>query len=157
MVDVSVVHVPERLREGMLLVERGQLDEASKLFEGYLELNPDSAMALSFVGMLRAVHGGQVTQGTSLCQQALKRDSREVLCYLNLSKAYLASGDRYLCVRTLHKGLKIRSPHRELLLNFHKSIGVRRSPAIPFLSRNNPINNLLGRLTWSLKAGKGHH
>ena len=153
MVDVSVVHIPERLREGMLLVERGQLDEALKLFGGYLELNPDSALALSYSGMLKAVQGGQVMQGMSLCQQALKKDPREVLCYLNLAKAYLTSGDRYLCVRTLHRGLKIRSPHRELLLNFHKTIGVRRSPVIPFLSRNNPVNNLLGRLTWTLKKG----
>ena len=115
----------------MLLVERGELDEATRLFEGYLELNSESALALSYVGMLKAVQGGHVTEGISLCQQALKKDPREVLCYLNLAKAYLTSGDRYLCVRTLHKGLKIRSPHRELLLNFHKTIGVRRSPVIP--------------------------
>jgi len=153
MVDVSVVHIPERLQEGMILVDRGQMDQAKKLFESYLETNLDSALALSFVGMLRCVVDGKVDHGLDLCQRALRKDQRESLCYLNLSKVYLASGDRYSCVRTLHRGLKIRSPHREYLLIFHKTIGVRRPPILRFLSRNNPLNNLLGRLTWALKKG----
>jgi len=153
MVDVSVVHVPERLQEGMILVDRGQLDQAKKLFVNYMEANPDSALALSFVGMLRSVVDGRVDDGVDLCQKALRKDSRESLCYLNLAKAYLTRGDRYACIRTLHRGLKVRSPHREYLLVFHKTIGVRRQPIIRFLSRNNPINNLLGRLTWAMKKG----
>lgn len=136
-----------------MLVDRGQLNQAKRLFEGYLETNPDSALALSFVGMLKCVVEGQANEGVDLCQKALRKDPRESLCYLNLAKAYLTRGDRYSCIRTLHRGLKIRSPHREYLLVFHKTIGVRRQPIIRFLARNNPLNNLLGRLTWALKKG----
>lgn len=151
MVDVSVVHVPERLQEGIMLVDRGQMAQAKRLFEAYLEANPDSALGLSFLGLLKCVLEGKVDQGFDLGQKALKKDPREALCYLNLAKIYLARGDRYSCVRTLHRGLKIRSPHREYLLIFHKTIGVRRPPILRFLSRSNPLNNLLGRLTWAMK------
>jgi len=134
-----------------MLVDRGQMAQAKRLFEGYLETTPDSALALSFVGLLKCVLDGKVEQGLDLSQKALRKDPRESLCYLNLAKIYLARGDRYTCVRTLHRGLKIRSPHREHLLIFHKTIGVRRPPILRFLSRNNPLNNLLGRLTWAMK------
>lgn len=153
MTDVSVVHVPSRLKEGINLVEKGALDGARSLFEGYLEMEPHSVLAQSFVGMLRVVQGGQVSQGLDMCQEALRRDPKESFCYLNLAKAYLTSGDRYLCVRTLQRGLKVRSPHRDYILTFYRTIGIRRPAVLRFLSRDNPINEFLGRLTWKMKKG----
>jgi predicted Zn-dependent protease len=152
MADLELQDVPQRIREGMALVDMGKLDRAQELFEGYLQAYPDSSLALSFLGMIRAVRGVAVSEGLAQCQQAVARDPQEALCFLNLSKAFLAAGDRYQCVRSLHRGLKLRTPHRGLLMTFYKTIGLRRKPVIPFLSRDNFLNNLLGRLTWKMGA-----
>ena len=150
MADLELQDVPQRIREGMALVDQGKLDRAQELFEGYLQAFPESTLALSYLGMLRAVRGVAVSEGLAQCQQALTRDPQEALCYLNLSKAFYAAGDRYQSVRALHRGLKLRTPHRPHLMNFYRTIGLRRKPVISFLSRDNILNNLLGRLTWKM-------
>ena len=152
MADLELQDIPQRIREGMALVELGRVDQDLDLFAGYLQAYPESALALSYLGMLRAARGVEVSEGLAQCQLAVNRDPQEALCYLNLSKAYFAAGDRYQCVRTLHRGLKLRTPHRKLLMSFYQTIGLRRKPAIPFLSRDNVLNNLLGRLTWKMGA-----
>src|SRR5512135_2791871 len=139
MTDLELQDVPERIKQGMALVERGALGTAQELFEAYYQANPTSALALSFVGMLKAAHSHQYPQGVSICQEAIKKDPQEALCHLNLSKAYFAGGDRYQCVRALHRGLKLRSPHNTDLMVFYPFIGLRRKPVLPFLSRDNPI------------------
>ena len=91
---------------------------------------------------------GQAHQGLDMCQEAVRQDPREALCFLNLARVHLPAG-RPLPVRaSLHKGLKLRSPYRDFLVIFHSSIGRRRNPPLRFLSSNNPLNNLLGKLTW---------
>lgn len=150
MADLEIQDIPQRLKEGILLAERGGLDKAQTLFENYLETHPDSTLALSYAGMLRAAKDGAVHKGIDMCQEAARRDPKEALCFLNLARAHLAAGDRYQCVRAIHKGLKIRTPYRDYLTIFYSSIGRRRNPPLRFLGRNNPLNNFLGKLSWKL-------
>ncbi|MEW6756586.1 MAG: hypothetical protein AB1347_00025 [Acidobacteriota bacterium] len=155
MADVELVDVPPRLKQGIDLADRGLTSEALVLFRGYLETHPDSALALSYTGMIQALLGAAVTEGLDLCQEAVRQDPDEPLCYLNLAKAYMAQDDRYQCVRAIHRGMRLRSPHRQRLLDYYKTIGVRRKPVLAFLSRDNPLNEFLGRLSWRLRMGGG--
>jgi hypothetical protein len=150
MADLEIHDIPERLKEGIQLVERGAIDKGRPIFEGYLQTHPDSALALSYLGMLRAVRNNQGHQGLELCQEAVRKDPREALCFLNLARVHLFVGDRYQCVRAIHKGLKLRSPFHDHLVIFCSTIGRRRNPPLRFLDRNNPINAFLGRLTWRM-------
>jgi len=152
MADLELQELPQRLQEGVILVERGALDQAQMIFAGYLERHPESSVSLSYAGLLACMKDRQASKGLQFCQEAVRRDPGEALCHLNLSKIYFTVGDRYQCVRSLHRGLKIRSPYRPLLMGFYRTIGLRRKPVLPFLSRNNVLNNLLGRLTWRLKG-----
>ena len=95
--------------------------------------------------MIQALLGAAVTEGLDLCQEAVRQDPDEPLCYLNLAKAYMA----------IHRGMRLRSPHRQRLLDYYKTIGVRRKPVLAFLSRDNPLNEFLGRLSWRLRMGGG--
>ena len=151
MADLEIRDIPQRLKEGILLAERGGLDKAQTLFEGYLETHPDSALALSSAGMLRAAKDGAIHEGIEMCQEAARRDPKEALCFLNLARGYLTAGDRFQCARAIHKGLKLRTPYRDFLTISYSSIGRRRNPPLRFLGRNNPLNNLLGKL--SLRLG----
>ncbi len=154
MADIEIHDIPQRLREGITIAERGSLDKAHPLFEGYLEAHPDSALALSYSGMIRTVKDGLSHQGLEMCQEAVRRDPREALCHLNLSRVYYQMGDRYQAIRALHKGLKLRSPYRDVLVAFQSTMGRRRNPPIGFLSRNNILNEVLGKLTWKIKGNK---
>ena len=151
MADLEIRDIPPQLKEGILLAERGVLDKAQNLFESYLETHPDSALALSYAGMLRSAKDGALPKGIEMCQEAARRDPKEALCFLNLARVYLAAGDRFQCVRAIHKGLKLRTPYRDFLTISYSSIGRRRNPPLRFLGRNNPLNNLLGKL--SLRLG----
>lgn len=154
MADLELTDLPARLQEGVALVERGAYEQAQNLFMGYLENHNESSVALSYVGLLTCLKDRQASKGLPMCQEAVRRDPGEALCHLNLAKIYFALGDRYQCVRALHRGLKIRSPHRPLLMGFYRTIGLRRKPVLSFLSRNHMLNNLLGRLTWKMKGQK---
>jgi len=154
MADLEIRDIPYRLKEGITFAERGYLERAFPIFSGYLEAYPDSALALSYTGMIRTVKDGEVQQGLQMCQEAVQRDPKEALVHLNLSRVHFHMGDRFQAVRALQKGLKIRSPYRECLMGFQVTMGRRRNPPISFLPRNNPINELLGKITWKLKGGR---
>lgn len=151
MIDVVTIRVPPRIKEGISLVDQGKLKQAQDIFEGYLEVESNSALALSYAGYLESKISGRPEEGLERCIKARSLDPREALICLNLSKAYLAVGNRYQCVKALEKGLKIPSPHHNKLERFLNVIGVRRRPLVGFLDRNHPINDLWGRLTWKLK------
>lgn len=154
MADLEIHDLPQQLKAGIKLVEHGGLDKGRVLFEDYLEKHPDSSLALSYAGMLRAVRAGMVNDGLDMCREATRTDAGQALCWLNLARVYLTTGDRYQCVRALHKGLKLRSPYRDYLMGFYGAIGRRRNPPLRFLSRNNPINTLLGKLSWKMGMKK---
>ena len=65
--------------------------------------------------------------------------------YLNLARTQLLANDRRGAVSAIQGGLKI-DPHQEDLLELQRQIGVRREPVLSFLSRDNLINRILGRL-----------
>jgi len=154
MVDVVTIRIPPRIKEGISLVDQGKFKQAQDIFEGYLEVKPDSALAMSFAGILKSQFSGQPEEGLELCRKAMERDTEEALIYLNLAKAYNQVGNRYQCVQVLYKGLKIPSPHHARLEQYMKTIGVRRPLLIKGLNRNHPLNDIWGRLTWRLKRHK---
>lgn len=152
MADLEMVDVPQRLKDGIKLVNQGSLEEARYVFQGYLDAQPDSALALSFLGMIRGTHDGDQLEGLEQCQEALRKDSDEPLCYLNLAKVHLAMGDRFQCVRAIQRGLRQKSPHRAQLMGFYRTIGIRRKPPLGFLPRNSFLNEILGRFSWKVKG-----
>ncbi len=152
MADLEMVDVPQRLKEGIKLVNIGNLETARDVFQGYLDAQPDSALALSFLGMIKGVHDGDHLEGLEQCQEALRKDSDEPLCYLNLAKVHLTMGDRFQCVRAIQRGLRQKSPHRGQLMGYYRTIGIRRKPPLRFLARNSFLNEILGRFSWKIKG-----
>lgn len=135
-------------------MERGEFDQAWKVFSQLNAREPGNAIVLSYLGMLQSIKAGKVFEGLDICIMACKKDPQEALIYLNLSRCYLAAGDRYQAVRSIHRGLKLKSPHMGILVNFYKAMGMRRKPVLRFLHRDNPLNIALGRFTWKF-AGRG--
>ncbi len=64
---------------------------------------------------------------------------------LNLGRAHLAIGEKEEAIKAFKLGLRADPENKELLGEL-KKLGVRKSPPVPFLKRNNPINKYLGML-----------
>jgi len=154
MTDLYVTDFSPEVAKGMRYVEDGYLDQAWHLFSQLDHDHPKNPVIQSYLGLLTAIRNNDPSKGIRICRDALSRDSKEALLYLNLGKAYLHAGQRYEAVLTVRKGLRLRSPYRGLLTHFFRMVGVRRKPPLRFLKRDNPLNKYLGKLTWKLGNGK---
>ena len=99
----------------------------------------------SYLGYGIALRQKRVQEGLRLCQHSVKIQFYEPQNYVNLARTYLLAGDRPGAVRTVLEGLKVMRQH-PTLLQLHKELGIRSQPVLPFLSRSNPLNMLLGRI-----------
>jgi tetratricopeptide (TPR) repeat protein len=107
------------------------------------------ALVYSYLGYGIALRQQRVQEGLKLCQHAVKLEFYQAESYLNLARTQLLAGQRRAAVRTVAQGLQIEPDHAQLL-EVRREVGLRRSPVLPFLSRSNPLNLLLGRLRHGL-------
>lgn len=100
--------------------------------------------AKAWFGYCLVVEENYVQTGIALCQEALIKNPKLSDGYLALGKIYLHKGNRKQAIEILQQGLKEAQDHE--ILMFLESIGARKKPPFPFLSRNHGINIFLGRL-----------
>lgn len=132
-----------RWREGLDLLSRlGQQEEKYGRLPG---------LFYSYLGHAIARCEGRKRVGVELCEHGVEIEPFRPENHSNLAATYLMVGNRRRAVRALEAGLAIDPSHAELL-ELQKRMGVRRSPAISFLSRDNPFNRLLGHLSHSLRS-----
>ena len=128
-------------KEGLAVL--GKIAEADR--QG-AELNGQFYSYLGY-GIARYEH--RVKEGLALCQHSIKVQFYEPENYVNLARVYLLARNRRKAVEALTRALKLNVSHpgaRALA----KEIGWRRPPVIPFLSRNNFLNQLLGKMRHQL-------
>ncbi len=133
--------------------------KALRVLDEALEKYPDDPFLLSYYGCLQAVTKKDYNTGIDLCHAAIDSLKKRVpfgeeffypVFYLNLGRAYLASGNKAEAVNAFNMGLEADGEDKDLLWEIRK-LGLRREPAVPFLRRSNPINKYIGQLLHSLK------
>jgi tetratricopeptide (TPR) repeat protein len=80
-----------------------------------------------------------------LCELALSMKRNEAQLYLNLAEVYTSAGRREEALITLDRGLASLGPQARIQ-QARLKLGRRRSPALPFLDRQNLLNRYLGAL-----------
>ncbi len=144
-------------RAKRLLQKKSQVQALSILREG-LEVHPENAFLLSYYGALVAIVSKDFRRGVRAAEQALKQliatvpmdaQAHYPTFYLNIARAYLASGDRRKAILAIRKGLRYDSFHPDLL-DTMESLGVRRKPPISGLKRAHPLNKYIGLLMHKL-------
>jgi Flp pilus assembly protein TadD len=104
----------------------------------------DTPQWYSYLGYCIARQRGQHRKGLELCNESLLLEPDNPVHYLNLGRVYLAKGDKAEAMRTWREGMaKGGSP--ELVQQLER-LGTRNRPALPVLSRKNPLNRYLGIL-----------
>lgn len=96
----------------------------------------------SYLGFCVAKERGHVTRGVELCRAAIAHEADNPAHYLYLGKIYLLTGDKTQGLEALRQGMA--AGHNNEIAQLLATIGTRKPPVIPFLSRDNPLNKYLG-------------
>jgi len=103
-----------------------------------------SAEGLSYFGLCLALVQKKFKPAIDLCRRAIELQFYSGEHYENLTRVYVAAGNRKKALETIDAGLKLM-PDDDSLLAVRKSLGVRAKPAVPFLDRAHPINVTIGQ------------
>jgi hypothetical protein len=94
---------------------------------------------------------GQRRDGLELCRYGMRIQPEEPDNYWNLATLYVMLGRRQAAVRELEAGLEL-DPGHPRLRELYRRIGVRRRPPLPFLSRQHPLNVVIGQIRHRLEV-----
>ena len=136
---------------GLTALARRHTREALALFETAIEIERQSGIAkpqaryISYYGLCLALEKHRLHEGISLCREALQREFYNPDLCCNLGRLLVMAGKRREAFSVLCKGYRLQPNHRGLAMELN-GLGRRRPPVLPFLSRGNPINVILGRM-----------
>jgi hypothetical protein len=144
----------DALNEGIECCRKGDWAEGLRHL-GWIAERGDAVSGLpgifySYLGYGIALREQRIEEGLKLCRHSIKLEFYQVENYLNLARTYLLAQNRAGAVRAVRDGLKIDS-HPELLA-LQEELGIRSSPVLPFLGRENFLNQLLGRIRHSWRG-----
>ena len=108
---------------------------------------------LSYFGLCLALVSRKYKTAIDLCKRAIDLEFYHGEHYANLTRVYVAAGNRKKALETAEAGLKV-APEDDDLLNARKELGIRARPAVPFLDRSNPINVSLGQARHAKKLAE---
>lgn len=109
----------------------------------------ESPIVESHLGLCIAHERGKITEAVALCRNAISKDSRNPVHYINLAKVLLKAGNKDKAIETLRQGLVFAdSPDIHQMLD---DLGTRKKLLFPFLPRKNFLNRYPGFLFDRLK------
>lgn len=128
------------------------------LAEAYRHLSSDkhrlSGPLLSFYGLCLALHRGRIKEAAEFCWLGVEKDRYNADVYYNMARVWLAGRSRRKAVEALEKGLALDGRHPGLL-RLRAEMGSRKTPVLPFLHRDNPLNVSLGKMRTRMAQKKG--
>jgi len=133
-VDKLVSRALDALSAGQTQPALAQLERALKVM--------DNPSLHSYLGYCIAKERGQVKRGRELCLAALELEPENPVHYLNLAKVHKIAGQKAEAMGVLRNGMSVGGS--EEILALLGSLGTRKSPPLPFLPRDHPLNKWLG-------------
>lgn len=139
---------PEYL-QGRRYASLGDWDAALYCFKSATQAAPagdaHANLYLSFLGLAEIQLND--LSGLNLCRRAAAAEQAHGAVFENLARAELRLGHRKQACAAIGRGLRVDDQHTGLrTLRLH--MGVRRPPLLSFLPRDNPLNRILGKLTY---------
>jgi Flp pilus assembly protein TadD len=133
------------LEEGLAAWAARDVGGAHAAFERAHRRDPREPRAMSWYGVTLVLVERNSNLGVLLCDQAVRLAGPGAELLLNQARVHLALNQRDRAVRPILRGLEL-DPDDPRLQCARDALGTRRPPVLPFLSRNNPLNRVLGRL-----------
>ena len=130
---------------GLAAFEARDVEGAHVAFERAHRRAPSDPRFMSWYGVTLVLVEKNSNLGLVLCEQALRATGADAELLLNQARVHVALRQRERAVRAILRGLEA-FPDDPRLLAARDAIRMRRPPVVPFLSRDNPVNRVLGRL-----------
>jgi len=150
----------ESFERGKGALDRGRQREALAYFEAAIELEKrfgvhrPQARYLSHYGLCLGITTPRKYEGVQFCREAATLETYNPDLHWNLGRALLAAERRREAHQALVRGLSVQPDHTGIITEL-KRMGLRKKLALPFLSRTNPINVLLGKIRVADAAAHG--
>ncbi|TAL26016.1 MAG: tetratricopeptide repeat protein [Nitrospirae bacterium] len=138
----------ELFEKGLALLRDNNPLAALTCFEKAYNLKKTPGIK-SYLALCIAIERGKITEALALCNDALAHEPDNPVHYLNLGRIYMKADKKADALETLRKGLSFGENAE--IHQFLESLGMRKRPVVPFLSRNNPLNKYLGIFLHRLK------
>lgn len=113
-----------------------------------------AAEGLSYFGLCIALVSKKFKTAIELCKRAIDLQFYNGDHYANLTKVYIAAGNRKKALEAAEVGLKLLPDHQGLR-HARVELGVRARPTLALLDRSNPINVTLGQSRHARKVAEG--
>ncbi len=141
----------ESFERGKGALDRGRQREALAYFEAAIELEKrfgvpqPQARYLSHYGLCLGTTTPRKYEGVQFCREAATLETYNPDLHWNLGRALLAARRRREAHQAFKRGLSVQPDHPGILSELRR-MGVRKKPPLPFLSRRNPLNVILGKI-----------
>jgi tetratricopeptide (TPR) repeat protein len=142
--------VDKLIQAGEELLDSRHLAQAARCFEEAVAAvigsgDKPSARLLSSWGYTMAFGLHEYARGLEVCRKAVEKEPADAELLSRLGSIYLACGDRRRAYQVFSLGL-LQDPRHTDMRERLVSLGVRKRPPVPFLSRRHFVNRTLGRL-----------
>ena len=136
------------IAEALELLSNDRHGDALVRFRQVLHNLPQNAnnynRVRSYYG-LTLVFLGHNDDGLETCREAANTEFNDSLVFYNFAQAALISKRRALALKAISMG-RVVEPSDTKLEKLRRSMGIRKPPVLKFLSRDNPVNKLLGKV-----------
>jgi len=152
--DISLGAMRDKIQEAVSWTREEQYEEAIGVLEKYLPVLSSegdlqdkrlAAASFSYYGVCMAMVRRKYADAIKYCNLSVKANFLDPEHRVNLALVYLERDDRKNAVQNLEAGLRLQ-PTNKRIHRIFKEIGQRKGVMFSFLSRNNPINQWVGKL-----------
>ena len=151
--------LPSLYEMGLRYFEIGDYTGAHRYFRQIKDQWPDItlnalvAKAITYYAFCASRLHRRHEEALQLCREIERAWPKLPELYLNQGRIYCFMEDKQNAVRAFQLGQQL-FPHHPSLQAELATLGIRRKPIISFLARGNPLNVLLGRLSYRYRQGR---
>jgi len=150
------VHMHPDFVQGQRYFRQGDLQSALACFKSAQQSTAISHvyahLYMSYLGLTQVLL--KDVSGLNLCRRAAQEEGHRGEVFENLVRAELKLGHRKQACEALRRGMRLDKGNAGLRA-LREEMGMRRSPILTFLDRDNPLNRFLGKLTYRSRSGRG--
>jgi Flp pilus assembly protein TadD len=132
-------------KQGLKALKNGYPQRALVHMRTVFEAEKNNPFYLSFLGLSIARAQREWDQAAELCEIAVQLRRSECQFHMNLAEVYALAGRREKALDTLDAALELFGDDSRLK-RARSKVEKRRSPVVPFLTRDNFLNRTFGKL-----------
>ncbi len=144
---MSIKEAAELFDQGMESMKSGDTRGALEHLESAVSMDRN-ALYCSNLAICLAKEKREFKKAVSLCNEAIKKDPKNALHFLNLGRVYVMADQKKEALRIFSMGLRF-GKNNEIITEMRK-FERRRRPFFSFLPRENSLNKFLGKITYKM-------